>query len=58
MLPKVIQGAKPWMSDSYIDKGSRGLSELAGALEGIKVGISCLVPENLEVPWLVFEAAR
>jgi hypothetical protein len=55
-LPKVLQVARPWMSDTEIEKGSRGLNEVAGALEGMKVGISCLTPENLEAPWLVFEA--
>ena len=44
------------MSDTEIDKGSRGLAEIARALEGMKIGISCLTPENLEAPWLVFEA--
>jgi hypothetical protein len=37
-------------------KGSRGISEIARALEGMKIGISCLTPENLESPWLTFEA--
>ena len=52
----VIQSAKPWMSETDIEKGTRGLSELAKALEAIKVGISCLTPENLSAPWLLFEA--
>ena len=55
-LPKVIQVARPWMSDSDIEKGSRGINEISSALGGIKVGICCLTPENLAAPWLVFEA--
>jgi hypothetical protein len=55
-LPMVIQSAKPWMSSANIDKGSRGLLEMAKALDGIKVGISCLTPENLTAPWILFEA--
>jgi hypothetical protein len=55
-LPKIIQTAKPWMSDTDIAKGSRGLDDLSKALEGIKVGISCLTPENLREPWILFEA--
>lgn len=55
-LPIVVQTARPWMSDTDIAKGSRGLSELAKALFSIKVGIVCLSPENLETPWLLFEA--
>lgn len=55
-LPKVVQAAKPWMSETDIEKGSRGLNELSKALEGIKIGIACLTPENLPSPWILFEA--
>jgi len=55
-LPKVIQSARPWMSDKNIRKGSRGLQEIAKALEGSRVGISCLTPENLGKPWILYEA--
>jgi hypothetical protein len=44
------------MSDTEIEKGSRGITEIGRALEGMRVGISCLTPENLEAPWLAFEA--
>ncbi len=54
-LSSVVQAAKPWMSDSEIDKGSRSLGEIAKALSDIKVGIICLTPENLDRPWLLFE---
>jgi hypothetical protein len=54
-LPDVLQSARPWMSDSDIDKGSRGIEEISKALETIEVGISCLTPENLTAPWLLFE---
>jgi hypothetical protein len=52
----VIQRAKPWMSANDIEKGSRGLNEVSKALEGIRVGIVCLTPENLKGRWLLFEA--
>jgi hypothetical protein len=55
-IPKVIQSARPWMSETDIDKGSRGLDEITKALSEIKVGISCLTPENLQRPWISFEA--
>ncbi|HWY54261.1 MAG TPA: hypothetical protein VNZ03_07345 [Terriglobales bacterium] len=55
-LPMVLQAAKPFMSATDIVKGSRGLVELAGALEVVKVGIICLTPENLSAPWLLFES--
>jgi hypothetical protein len=44
------------MSETDIEKGSRGLSEVGSALEGTKVGISCLTPENLTAPWILYEA--
>lgn len=55
-LPMVLQAAHPFMSATDIDKGSRGLVELATALEGMKVGIICLTPENLSAKWILFEA--
>src|ERR1039457_1546296 len=37
----VVQAAKPWMSESEIEKGSRSLEEITKALAGCKVGITC-----------------
>jgi hypothetical protein len=54
-LPKVIQAAKPWLSDRDVEKGTRGLTEIGKALEGMKVGIICLTPENLDAPWILYE---
>ena len=55
-LPNVIQAVKPWMSAADIDKGTRWSSDIAVQLEGAKVGIICLTPENLEAQWILFEA--
>lgn len=55
-LPVVLQSVRPWMSDSDIDKGVRWSDEVGKALEGAKIGIICLTPENLREPWLLFEA--
>ncbi len=55
-ISKVVQSARPWMSEADIEKGSRGLDEIAKALADIKVGITCLTPENLQRPWIFFEA--
>jgi hypothetical protein len=44
------------MSEEDIEKGSRGLEEIGKALEAMSVGIICLTPENLEKPWILFEA--
>jgi hypothetical protein len=55
-LPMIVQAANPWMSASDIDKGSRGLPEVSKALDGMKVGIVCLTPENLTAPWILYES--
>ena len=44
------------MSESDIEKGSRGLDEIGKALAGIKIGITCLTPENLNASWILYEA--
>jgi hypothetical protein len=54
-IPGVI-GAKPWMSEMDIEKGSRWHLELVSKLEGATFGIICLTPDNLEKPWILFEA--
>jgi len=55
-LPQMIQRSKPWMSEDDIQKGSRGLEEMAAALNSLRVGIICLTPENLTEPWILYEA--
>ena len=55
-LPSVIQAINPWMSDSDIAKGAGWNSEISKQLELAKIGIVCLTPENLDAPWVNFEA--
>lgn len=55
-LPNVIQALKPWMSASDIEKGARWSSEVAKELEETRFGIICLTPENIDAPWIHFEA--
>ena len=55
-LPKVIQAADPWMSDTDIHTGRQWFGEIANQLEQSDFGIICLTPENLKAPWLLFEA--
>jgi hypothetical protein len=44
------------MSDEDLPKGKRWLIEVAKQLSGSSFGIVCLTPENLESPWVHFEA--
>ncbi|WP_267905522.1 TIR domain-containing protein [Nitrosophilus alvini] len=55
-LRKVIQKAKPWMSDSDIEKGQRWFIEIGENLNSHNIGIICVTPENYKAPWLLFEA--
>lgn len=55
-IPAVIQAAKPYFSPSDIDKGARWSSEIANELETSRIGLICLTADNLEAPWLMFEA--
>jgi hypothetical protein len=54
-LPRVIQSVKPWIS-TEMDKGTRWSPEIARRLETTDFGIFCLTSENLNEPWLLFEA--
>lgn len=55
-LPNVIQGLEPWLFSNDIDKGTRWSLDIANQLEQTRVGIICLTQENLEAPWILFEA--
>lgn len=55
-LKAVIQSIDPWMSEEDIKKGTRWSAELASELEKTRVGIICVTPENLNAPWILFEA--
>ena len=55
-LKSVIQSVDPWMSEEDIGKGVNWGTELAAQLNETRVGLICLTPENLEAPWILFEA--
>jgi hypothetical protein len=55
-LPTIIQSLDTWMSDHDVDKGTRGMNAVSTTLEETQFGIICLTPENLNAPWLLFEA--
>jgi hypothetical protein len=55
-LPSVVQAIRPYFSPDDITKGSRWSTEIAKELEDCKVGLICLTADNLEAPWVMFEA--
>jgi hypothetical protein len=55
-LPTVLQTIKPYMSAEDIEKGDRWSLNLAKELEETNFGIICMTPDNLEAPWIFFEA--
>ena len=55
-LPSVIQSVVPFLSAEDIDKGARWLPDLTAKLGEANFGIVCLTPENIQAPWILFEA--
>jgi hypothetical protein len=55
-LPCVLQSVKPWVSGTDIEAGARWHQELTTRLAKCNFGVICLTPENLESPWLLYEA--
>jgi hypothetical protein len=55
-LPNVIQSVRPWMSAADLEKGARWSSDIARHLQDTRLGIICLTPDNLDAPWILFEA--
>jgi len=55
-LECVIHAVKPYFSPEDVTKGSRWSTEISKELEASQVGLICLTKDNLEAPWLMFEA--
>lgn len=55
-LPSVIQSLYPYVSSEDIDKGARWSTDIAKELEDATFGILCVTKENINAPWLNFEA--
>ncbi len=52
----VIQAVSPWMSSKDIDRGALWFSEINDQLANTGVGIICLTKQNINKPWILFEA--
>lgn len=55
-LPGVLQFVKPYFTPNDIEKGARWSTEIASELECSDAGIICLTKDNLNKPWILFEA--
>jgi hypothetical protein len=55
-IPTVIQSVDTWVSSEDIDKGSRWGLQLSKELEETSFGIICLLHDNVNEPWINFEA--
>ena len=55
-LPSVIQEIVPYVSSEDIDKGARWSTDIAKELSDSTFGILCVTRENIDAPWLMFEA--
>jgi hypothetical protein len=55
-LPCVLHAVKPYFSPDDITKGARWERDIAKELEMCRVGLLVLSGENVQAPWVVFEA--
>jgi hypothetical protein len=55
-LPGVLQFVKPYFTPDDIEKGARWGPDITKELDESQVGIICLTKDNLDKPWILFEA--
>jgi len=55
-LPNIIQSIDPFLSSEDVEKGVRWFNEISDQLEQISFGIVCLTQDNMNAPWILFEA--
>lgn len=55
-LPAVLQSVRPFFTPNDIEKGNRWSSDIASELDSSSVGIFCITDENINSPWIMFEA--
>lgn len=55
-LPNVIQRVSPYVSADSIDAGERWAQSISTELEAANFGILCVTKQNVDAPWVCFEA--
>mgnify|MGYP001810243203 CR=1 FL=1 len=55
-LPLALHFVEPWLSQSDIQAGERWSLRIAKGLEDCNFGIMCITRNNLNAPWILFEA--
>lgn len=55
-LPLVLHYVEPWLSQADIEAGQRWADQVAKELEACNFGILCVTRENVNSPWVLFEA--
>jgi hypothetical protein len=55
-LPDVIQQLEPFLSSKDIASGSKWQDEISSKLDETTFGVICLTKDNLDSPWVNFEA--
>lgn len=55
-LPGVIQSITPYVSSKDLDKGTRWSTDISKELQDSSFGILCVTEDNVDAPWLLFEA--
>jgi hypothetical protein len=56
-IPMVLQAVETFYSPDAIDKGQKWFNSVTTELESTNFGIICLTHENLQSPWIMFEAS-
>ena len=55
-LVDVLHHVETFVSEEDVGKGTRGLEVIRAELERASSGVICLTPENVNAPWILYEA--
>ena len=55
-IPSVLQNVEPWISTEDIEKGEIWFGAITDKMADVSVGIICLTRDNMNAPWILFEA--